>query len=196
MALNAEYFDSIYIEVIKKKYYSAEKVQAVFAEIRRQAEELNAENESLRGELAKINSQKVELGEVLLSAQTVYQDILERAREKAEAITKEAEQRSAAILEDTRQQSEQILARSNQQEEITVRRVEKAFQRMKELHLASIDALNAQWQDFLCSLDPGADLEPQKTEAEPAPPREDAALPPDLEEKVGAIAEQLFSLEE
>ena len=38
MALDAEYFDSIYIEVVKKKYYDAGKVQAVFADIREQAE--------------------------------------------------------------------------------------------------------------------------------------------------------------
>ena len=38
MALDAAYFDSIYIEVVKKKYYEAAKVQKVFRDIRRQAE--------------------------------------------------------------------------------------------------------------------------------------------------------------
>ena len=72
MALDAEYFDSIYIDVVKKKYYNAGKVQAVFEDIRRQAEALNAENESLRRQLASVNDRRVELGDALLSAQAVY----------------------------------------------------------------------------------------------------------------------------
>lgn len=194
MALDAEFFDSIYIEVVKKKYYEAAKVQQVFEEIRRRAEELNAENEDLRRELAEQKDRRVELGDALLSAQTVYQDIIDRARERADAITADAQRRSEALLAESRRRSEQILARSREQEENTAHRVEEAFDRMKKLHMDSIDALNAQWQDFLCSLDPEAQLpDPDGGKNEmPEPERE---LPADLEEKVGAIAEELFSLE-
>ena len=193
MALDAEYFDSIYIEVVKKKYYNAAKVQEVFEDIRRQAEELNAENERMRKELAQRTDRRVELGDALLSAQGVYQDIIDRARVRADAITAEAEKRSEETLAQARRQSEQLLAQSRLQEENAARRVEEAFRRMKEMHQSSIDALNAQWQEFLCSLD----ATPEQTAAEEtAVPESAEELPADLEEKVGAIAQELFSMEQ
>ena len=192
MALDAAFFDSIYIELVKRKYYDAGKVQEVFAEIRRQAEELHEENARLREELDRVNNRKTELGDALLSAQAVYQGVVDRARDRAAAITAEAERESAAMLAEARRQSEQMLAGSRDQEEAAVRRAEQAFNRMKQLHLESIDALNAEWQAFLCSLDGGE--KPAPAPAEPAP--EERGLPADLEEKVGAIASQVFSLEE
>ena len=200
MALDAEYFDSIYIEVVKKKYYDAAKVQAVFEDIRRRAEELNEENARLRRELEQHNERRVELGDALLSAQSVYQDVVDKARVRADAITAEAEKRSQALMAETRRESEQILARSRKQEENAARRVEAAFDRMKQLHLASVDALNAQWQAFLCSLDGEEDLSApapvQEPERVPEPEQEPEELPADLEEKVGAIAQELFAMEQ
>ena len=195
MALDAEYFDSIYIEVVKRKYYDAAKVQAVFEDIRRRAEELNEENARLRRELEQHNERRVELGDALLSAQSVYQDVVDKARVRADAITAEAEKRSQALMAETRRESEQILARSRKQEENAARRVEAAFDRMKQLHLASVDALNAQWQAFLCSLDGEEEPESVREEPRPAEP-EPEELPADLEEKVGAIAQELFAMEQ
>ena len=196
MALDAEFFDSIYIEVVKKKYYDAAKVQAVFEDIRRRAEELNEENARLRRELEQHNERRVELGDALLSAQSVYQDVVDKARVRADAITAEAEKRSQALLAETRRESEQILSRSRKQEENAARRVEAAFDRMKQLHLASVDALNAQWQAFLWSLDGEEEPEPvREEEPRPAEP-EPEELPADLEEKVGAIAQELFAMEQ
>lgn len=195
MALDAAYFDSIYIEVVKRKYYDAAKVQAVFEDIRRRAEELNEENARLRRELEQHNERRVELGDALLSAQSVYQDVVDKARVRADAITAEAEKRSQALLAETRRESEQILARSRKQEENAARRVEAAFDRMKQLHLASVDALNAQWQAFLCSLDGEEEPESVREEPRPAEP-EPEELPADLEEKVGAIAQELFAMEQ
>lgn len=196
MALDAEYFDSIYIEVVKKKYYNANKVQAVFADIRRQAEALNAENLYLRQQLDGLNGKKAELGDALLSAQAIYQEVVDRAKARAAELTADAERRSAAMLADARQKSEQLLAESSRQEEYTVHRVELAFNRMKELHMASIDALNAEWQDFLCGLYPEPETQAPEPPTQQGDPEEDAgALPGDLEEKVGAIAQQVFSLD-
>ena len=202
MALDAEYFDSIYIEVVKKKYYDAGKVQAVFAEIREQAEQLHAENDSLRRQLAEVQDKKVELGEALLSAQSIYQEIVERAEQKAAAITARAEEQAAAIQAEAHRKSEQLLARSRGHEENAARQVEEALRRLRQIHQDSMEALDAQWQEFLCSLDPEAGLEePAEHAASPAAapePEEQgpSGLPPDLEEKVGAIAEGIFSLEQ
>ena len=195
MALDAAYFDSIYIEVVEKKYYEAAKVQAGCEDIRRRAEELNEENARLRRELEQHNERRVELGDALLSAQSVYQDVVDKARVRADAITAEAEKRSQALMAETRRESEQILARSRKQEENAARRVEAAFDRMKQLHLASVDALNAQWQAFLGSLDGEEEPESVREEPRPAEP-EPEELPADLEEKVGAIAQELFAMEQ
>ena len=202
MALDAEYFDSIYIEVVKKKYYPADKVREVFADIRRQAEELAAENQRLRGELEELNGRRVELGDALLSAQTIYQDVVDRAKARAAEITDEAEQKAAGVLAAARQQREVILAEARLQQDSEVRKVESAFNRMKKLHMDSVSALNAQWQDFLCGLYPETETQPgSETEAEAQPaaqplPEPDTGLPADLEEKVGAIADQVFALDE
>ena len=156
------------------------------------------ENEELRRQLAEQKDPRVELGDALLSAQAVYQDIIDRAKERADAITGEAQRRGADILAEARRESEQLLSQSRLQEENAVHRVEAAFQRMRQLHLASIDELNAQWQDFLCSLDPEPAVPAEKAAPagkEPSAPEEDG-LPADLEEKLGAIADQVFSLEE
>mgnify|MGYP000030783089 CR=1 FL=1 len=48
MALNQEYFDAISIDVVKKKYYNANKVNALLQDIREQAIHLEEENRSLR----------------------------------------------------------------------------------------------------------------------------------------------------
>ncbi len=202
MALDAEYFDSIYIEVVKRKYYDAAAVQNVFAEIRRQAEELHAENARLRQENAELKRGRGDVADMMLSAQTVYQEILDRAREKADAITAEAEEEAAAIVAESRRQSEQMISRSRGYEDRAARRVEDALNRMKGIHQQSLEQLDRQWQDFLCSLGEEAETPvpaPHRA-ARPSPPpapEEDQSpqLPPDLEEKVGAIAEELFSLE-
>ena len=51
MALDQNYFDAINIDVVKKKYYNANKVNAVLEDIRAQALRLEEENRNLREQL-------------------------------------------------------------------------------------------------------------------------------------------------
>lgn len=175
MALDKEYFDSIHIDIVKKKYYNANKVEAVFRDIRAQAEALQEENSRMRAELAVLNGKKAEIGDAVLSAQTIYRDIVEKANARADA-----------ILEDARRQREEMLEKARQQQDYAVQRVENCYSRMKEQHMASIEALNAEWQEFLCGLFPE---EERQTDAQAA-----GEVPDDLKEKVGAIAKTLFSM--
>ena len=170
MALDQAYFDSIHIDVVKKKYYNANKVEAVFKDIRQQAEALLAENEAMRRQLTVINDRKFEIGDAVLSAQAIYREVVAKANQRAEEIVAEAELQRAEILEETQRR-----------QEYAVQRVESCYSRMKEQHLACIEAINAEWQDFLCGLFP-------EDEGVPSPP------PEDLGDKVGAIAEELFSI--
>ena len=172
MALDKKYFEDIKIDVVKKKYYNAKKVEAVFDDISRQAKELNAENERMRQALSALADRRVELGDAVLSAQGVYRGLVEKAREHAEEIVAEA-----------RQQAEEIRAEAQRQQDEAVHRVEKLFSTMKAQHEAAIETINAEWQDYLCGLyaERGGDAVPEK-------------VPGDLGEKVGAIAQELFEI--
>ena len=191
MALNQEYFDAIHIDVVKKKYYNANKVEAVFADIRREAEELTAENERMRAALSALADRRVELGDAMLSAQGVYRGIIEKANARAADILAAAERRAAEIEEEARQQ-----------QSAAIERVERLFGTMKEQHLAAIETLNQEWQDYLCGLYPeeqatgtDGDAAPaEEVSADPAPA--DEPLPADLADKVDAIARELFAIEE
>ena len=171
MALDKVFFDSIHIDVVKGKYYNVRKVEAVLAEIRLQAEEMLAENESLRMQLAEFEGRKVEIGDAVLSAQNIYHKIVDKANARADAILAEAERHSLRIVEETQRQ-----------QDYAIQRVERCFNAARKQHLAAIDSINAEWQDFLCR------LYPEETAEEEAPE--------DLDEKVGAIAKELFSIEE
>ncbi len=171
MALDREYFDSIQIDLVKKKYYNANKVRAVFDDIQRQAEAMNAELEALRSQLNALDGRRYEIGGAVLSAQKIYSEVVAKANERAEEIIAEAELRRKEIIEE-----------AQRRQEYAVQRVESCYAKMKEQHMACIEAINAEWQDFLCGLYP---------EEETIKP----SVPDDLERKVDALAEELFSIE-
>lgn len=183
MALDQAYFDSIHIDVVKRKYYNANKVEAVFADIRLQARALQDENEALRRQLAEKNDPSAELTDAIYSAQSVYRAIIERANQRAEAILEQAEQQRLAILDE-----------NQHQRDYSVQAVEQCLQRVRDQQQAAINTINAAWQDFLCNLYPEDPDIPAKRKG----PAETAAedIPADLSEKVDAIARELFAMEE
>lgn len=183
MALDQEYFDAIHIDVVKKKYYNANKVEAVFADIRQQAQALQDENAELRRQLAEKGDPGAEITDAVYSAQSVYRAIIERANERAQAILEQAEQQRLAILDE-----------NQRQRDYSVQLVERCLQRVRDQQQSVLGTLNAAWQEFLCG------LYPEEGDAAPARsrgPAEAAAdeVPADLGEKVDAIARELFSME-
>ena len=142
MALDKEYFDAIDLEVVKKKYYNAKKVEAVFRDIQRQAAALEADNERMRAAISALADRRVELGDAVISGQGVYRGIVEKANARAQEIVGEAERRAAEIEK-----------RSQQRQEEAVRRTERLFNAMKRQYQSAIDAINGEWQRYLCSLD-------------------------------------------
>lgn len=174
MALNKEYFDAIHIDVVKKKYYNANKVEAVFSDIKEQALAMYEENRSMKEQLSSINDSKHEIVDAVLSAKAVCKEMLEKARAEAAEIVAEAERKRDAIMEE-----------SMRQQEYAVNQVHACYARIKEQHMAGIEALNAEWQNFLCGLYP---------QEEVAEKTVDDGVPADLSEKVGAIAKELFAI--
>lgn len=167
MTLDREYFDAINIDLVKKKYYNANKVNAVLEDIREKALALSEENARMRAELDVLNGQKAEIGEAVMSAQQIYREIVEKANERAEEIVSSAERRRAELRRD-----------NERLEEYAVKRVESCFSLAREQHLAAIEAINAEWQEFLC----GLELDGEWSSAE------SAALPADIGARLSAIA--------
>ena len=174
MALNREYFDAIHIEVVKKKYYNANKVEAVFNDIREQAVAMYEENLAMKAQLEAFKNCKVEISEAVLAAQTLQKEIVEKANIRA-----------AEIIEDAEAKRDSIMEESLRLQEYAVNRVHDCYARIKEQHMAGIEALNAEWQNFLCGLYP---------QEEVAEKTVDDGVPADLSEKVGAIAKELFAI--
>lgn len=177
MALDKEYFDAIHIDVVKKKYYNANKVEAVFQDIRRQAQLLNEENEQMRAQLEALNGKTLEIGDAVLTGQAVYKQLVNKARQRAEQIIQEAEQEKAKIIND-----------ALEQQEYAVKRVQNCYTKIQEQHSAFMDAINSEWQDFLCG------LYTEDGEFDIFPPKNSESISrSDIESKVGDIAKAMFS---
>ena len=170
MALDKEYFDAIHIDVVKKKYYNAHKAEAVFEDIRRQAAALTEENERLRQELNARSGHREELRESVISAQAIYQRIIEKAQQRADA-----------ILSKARRESEEIRRSNEAQQDLAVKQVEACLSRVRQLQEAAIEEINTQWQNFLIGLYPEEESDSDK-------------VPADLSDKVDSIARELRAI--
>ena len=185
MALDKEYFDAIHIEVVKKKYYNANKVEAVFADIRQQAAALMEENARLREQLQEKSNRPDDLGETLFSAQLIYRRIVEKAQQRADD-----------ILADARKDSELLRRAALDQQDNAVQRVAACLERVRKLQQNAIDEINADWQTFLCGLYPEEQAAAAVDVFTPLWQSREAEdeTPADLREKVDAIAKQLQAI--
>lgn len=156
MALNQAFFDAIDIEVVKKKYYNANKVNALLDDIRTQAFALSEENDSLREQLRILSEKKAEIGEALMGAQVLAKRIIEQANARADEIVRDAEKKRDDILKD-----------SSKAQEYAAQTVEEVIDELKAEHLRCIDMLNARWQSFLCGLDDSFTPESVTAQAQP-----------------------------
>lgn len=196
MALNKEYFDSIDINIVRQKYYNANKVNSLLEDIRRQAEAMEEENRQLKAQLADMGLGKTEIGDTLLTAQAAARDIVSKAKIQA-----------AKILAEARQQREDILSGVVDQQEYAADCVRKTFDKIVHQQLESIELLNGMWQEFLCGLvtegpearavkGPGP-VKPQPTDKEAKPPKPvpgDKERIGELESMVNNIARELSEI--
>ena len=177
MALDEKFFDSLNMELVKKKYYNAEKVNSLLADIRQRVGETNQENKLLKDQLGEMNSKKSEIGDLWLEAQGMSKEItgranskadkiVEAARKEAEEIIKCAQTRASEIMKKAAFEADDIVSRAKaeereimdrlsllpDQQEHSVRCVEECMNKLKKFHLDAVDMLNDQWQLFLSGL--------------------------------------------
>ena len=198
MSLNKQFFDSISIELVKRKYYNANKVDSLLAAIRGEALAMDEELRSLREQLAALQSQKAEISEAVMSAQRMGADIVQRANEKAAeleaqaaekaaAIVAEAEKKAGEIAETAQLDSQRTLESAEEEmnrakaiheelsgckqrrQEYAVDKVEACFSMLRQQYQEAIDSLNLKWQDFLCGLYDDDSLPDGKMFERPAP---------------------------
>lgn len=180
MALDNEYFDSINIEIAKKKYYNAGKVNAVLADIRARAQMLNEENAQLREKLESVTKGRNDISETLLTAHSFSKSITDGAEQQAAQIIADAEKRAAEIIAEAEKRAAETCSNSRGTEEYAVNCVRESYDALRESLLAQLDAVNSGWENFLANIN-----------AETA-----AEVPEDLSAKVGAIAGELFSFDD
>ncbi|MCF0138049.1 MAG: hypothetical protein HUJ66_06785 [Oscillospiraceae bacterium] len=94
MSITLEAFDDLGLEIVKQKYYNANKVNAKIEELRTAVSELLEENTKLKAQLE--SSKKAAAAE--LKAQQAADAKLKEAQRKADAIIKEANEKARSIV--------------------------------------------------------------------------------------------------
>ena len=183
-------------------------MDALINDIRCRARVLMEENARLSAELDTYTSQKAQIADAVMNAQLLHTDIVEKANRQADDKAAQAEESAKLILSEANEQAKEIIdaARADaeklleeaqdkikyaeemqleldklkqQQIEYAVDKMEGCFSKLRQRHLEAIEALNLQWQEFLCGL--------YDEDAE--------AAPADLSEKVDAIAKELGEMD-
>ncbi len=187
MALDKEYFDAIDINVVRKKYYNANKVNSLLEDIRRQAEAMEEENRRLKAQLTDMGLGRTEIGDTLLTAQAAARDIVGKAKIQA-----------AKIVAEAQQQREDILSGVVDQQEYAADCVRKAFDKIVHQQLESIELLNGMWQEFLCGLitegPESKSTMPEEPEKPASPAPGDKSRINELEVMVNNIARELSEI--
>jgi len=177
MALNNEYFDSIRIEIAKKKYYNAGKVDALLNDIRAQAVAMYDENLQLRRKLDEISKGHEDISETLLSARSFSRSIIDDSSRKADEIIAAAEKRAAEIIAAAEQRAADMDENNRSNEDYAVSCVRESYDALRESLQQQLEEINGSYQSFLANF---------------SSPTVPAEVPADLSDKVGAIADELF----
>lgn len=177
MALDELLFEFANLDVIKKRYYDANKVNSLLNNIKRSAEETNKENKRLKEQLDELNGKRTQIADMLLEAQTMSKEIAGKASTRADKLMKEAQKEADGIVDRAQIRANEIVKKANaeaarimdeanaeakkaeeklamlpNQQEYTANCVEECFHKLKNFHLEAVDMLNDQWQSFLCGL--------------------------------------------
>ena len=180
MPLDRNYFNSLDLRPVKRKFYDITAVDNILVDIRKQAELMNHRCESLQTELQNssvsyesfrakedsLNRELLSVREELSSARTKLAESEARIRaleillEKYEKEKKTAEEKTAAA-------PDRIVGFSS-----GIEQLEEMYNSMKHIYLSGMESLDRQWQSFLGK-------NPQET------------VPEDLSAKIEGIAETM-----
>ncbi len=193
MPLEKEYLESLGLEIAKKKYYNAAKVESVIETFSRRSAELESENALLRERAEALDSGREEIGDAILSAKVVARQLIAEAKEQAEALLSDAKREAEETLSAAKEESERLVAEAKEKaealfedgetrEQKTIRGAQDAYLHLREQCLDAVKMLDGEWQRFLCSFSDESDAQ--------------SRLPDEFSDKLGELAECLSEIEE
>lgn len=200
MALDQAYFDSISIDIVKKKYYNANKVEAVLEDIRRQALLMNRENELLARQLYALHGQKDEISDTLMSAKAIAQQIIADAQGQAEKILTEARRLSRDMSAQTERECREARQEAEALRQELPQRLDELERQLRVRLLSLTDEVCGELRSFSVDpeeeapADPAEDAETPEPEDE-LPEASDEEAPADLGVKLDAIAREIAEIE-
>ena len=177
MRLDRNYFNSIELEPVKKKYYSLSEVDNLLVDIRAKALEMNEETEKLQKELAELKADNAALEKKAAFGKAIYDQIIRKAQEDASDIINKAKDNAKIILQQAVEERKQTERYQINLEEEIVTKIASAYEKMKRQSEESIAEINEQFQSFLVN------VSAVKTEA-----------PDDLSDKVKRIAQEMQAI--
>lgn len=183
MPTGKEYFESLGLEIAKRKYYNAAKVESVIGDFSRRAAALEEENASLRKRVEALACGREEIGEAILSAKTISQQLIAEAKEQAETILADARAEAGRLTAEAEERSRALAAAAEEREQKTIRAAQESYLQLRGQCQDAVRLLDGEWQRFLCSF---ADDLPEKKEA----------LPGDLADRLGALAACIAEIDE
>ena len=131
MSVTMEFFDGITFDIVKQKYYNANKVDARMAEIKAAFAELIEENNELRRQINDVGLSKERVAELIMGAQAKADEMIKDANAKAEEIINKAKLDADGIV---------VSRKASDGGEKTLG--------LTQNQLAAIDKLNKQLDDF------------------------------------------------
>ena len=183
MPSGKEYFESLGLEIAKRKYYNAAKVESVIGDFSRRAAALEEENASLRKRVEALACGREEIGEAILSAKTISQQLIAEAKEQAETILADARAEAGRLTADAEERSRALAAAAEEREQRTIRAAQESYLQLRGQCQSAVKLLDGEWQRFLCSF--GDEL-----------PAKEEALPGDFADRLGALAACLAEMDE
>ena len=183
MPSGKEYFESLGLEIAKRKYYNAAKVESVIGEFSRRAAALEEENASLRKRVEALACGREEIGEAILSAKTISQQLIAEAKEQAETILAAARAEAGRLTAEAEERSRALAAAAEEREQRTIRAAQESYLQLRGQCQSAVKLLDGEWQRFLCSF--GDEL-----------PAKEEALPGDFADRLGALAACLAEMDE
>lgn len=188
MPLGKEYLESLGLEIAKRKYYNAAKVESVIEDFSRRSAALEGENAALRERVDALSTGREEIGDAILSAKAIARQLIADAQGAADGLLAEARKEAEETLSSARAKAEALVAAAKEKadairedgesrEQKTIRGAQEAYLHLREQCLDAVRLLDGEWQRFLCSF---GDEAPAESE-----------LPDDLADRLGELAECL-----
>lgn len=182
MATGKELLESLGLEIAKRKYYNAAKVESVIEDLSGRSAALEEENAALRERVSALATGREEIGDAILSAKSIARQLIAEAQEEADKLLADAREKAARLVAEAEESSRVLREESEAREQKTVRTAEEYYLQLRGQCLETVKLLDGEWQRFLCSFGGEA-------------PQEDK-LPDDIGERLGELAECLGEIGE